>query len=200
MKRTFKILVVGLTLSASNVCAMAQNFNDAKYLRGAVPEEQGLVVFQQHFNCEGKSQTQIYTVLADYSKSLLKSPVALQHCRLTKDSPAEGIIAASMEETLTFKSTNWTLDTARFFYHLVFTAQDGGFDAVLRRIRYIYGPMEVEGIDSSITAENWITDANALNRKGHLNRISGKRFRVRTIDRKNHIFVSAYEAVMKSLE
>lgn len=198
MKRMMKILAMALTLSAATTSATAQNYNDAKYLQGAVPEDHGTVVFQQHFTCEGQSQTQIYAALEGYAKSLLDSPVALQQCRLTEASPAEGVVAASMEETLTFKATNWTLDTARFFFQLVFTAHDGGFDAMLRRIRYIYGPMEVEGIDSSLAAEDWITDAKALNSKGQLNRVGGKKFRLRTIDRKDQLFTGAYEAVMQN--
>lgn len=197
MKRTIKILAMTLTLSANATCAIAQNYNDAKYQQGAVTEDNGIVVFQQHFNCEGKSQTQIYAALEAYTKSLLKSPVALQQCRLTQATPEEGVVAASMEETLTFKATNWTLDTARFFFQLVFTTSEGGFDAMLRRIRYIYGPMEVEGIDSSMAAEDWITDSKALNSKGQLNRVGGKKFRLRTIDRKDQIFAGAFEAVMK---
>lgn len=197
MNRILKILAMTFSLSVATTHVIAQNYNDAKYLQGAVPEDNGTVVFQKHCTCDGKSQGQIYEALETYVKSLLKSPVALQHCRITKASPEEGIVAASMEETLTFKSTNWTLDTTRFFYQIIFTARDGEFDAMLRRIHYIYDPMKVEGIDSSMTAEDWITDAKALNKKGQLTRVGGKKFRLRTIDRKDELFDGAYEAVMQ---
>lgn len=186
------LLCVGFTTSAA-----AQNFSDPKYLAGAVPEENGFVIFRQTYDCPGKSQADIYDALEGYAKSLLKSKVHLVQCRITQMTPEEGVVAASMEETLTFKSTNWILDTARFFYQIAFVAHDGKFEVMLRRIHYIYEPMEVHGVETGLAAEDWITDREALNKKGQLRKIAGKKFRRATIDRKDELFRGAYDAVMK---
>lgn len=192
------LLVIAASLFVT-IGTMAQNYSDPKYLSGAVPEENGFVVFRQHYDCPGKTKAEIYDALSEYTtKNLLNSKVRLPQCRITQATPEEGIIAASMEETLTFKSTNWILDTARFFFQVVFEAKDGGFDAMLRRIHYIYEPMEVHGVETGLTAEDWITDREALNKKGQLRKVGGKKFRRATIDRKDQLFGNAYKAVMNN--
>lgn len=196
MKRILNTLLLIIAAFSFTASAVAQNYNDPKYLAGAVTEENGFVVFRQSFDCPGKSQEQIYQALEDYTLSLLKSKVHLVQCRITQHTPEEGIVAASMEETLTFKSTNWILDTARMFYQVALTAHEGGFDIMMRRIHYIYEPMEVNGVETGLSAEDWITDREALNKKGQLRKIGGKKFRRATIDRKDEIFDNAYKAVM----
>ena len=73
---------------------------------------------------------------------------------------------------------------------------DGKFTITMRRIRYIYDLTETPSTqanpDVCFTAEKWITDKEALNRKQtKLLKMPGK-FRRFTIDRKNEIF-SGYE-------
>lgn len=188
------LLLVTLFL-AGTLSATAQNYSDPKYLAGAVPEVNGFVVFTQSYDCPGRTRSEIYEALEAYTKTLLKSPEHLQQCRITQATPDEGIVAASMEETLTFRSTAWILDTARIFYQIVFTAREGGFDAMLRRIHYIYEPMETSGVPTGLSAEDWITDREALNKNGQLRKVGGRKFRRATIDRKDAIFQTAYEAV-----
>lgn len=183
-------------MALSSTIAAAQDYKNEKYLAGAVTEENGYVVFRQDYNCPGLKKDEIYQALEQYAKRLLKSKVHLEQCRISQATPDDGVVAASMEETLTFKSTNWILDTARFFYQVVFTARDGGFEAMMRRIHYIYEPMEVPGIETALAAEDWITDREALNRKGLLRKVGGKKFRRCTIDRKDEVFEGAYKAVI----
>lgn len=197
MKHITRTLLFVSFLLLCSFSATAQNYSDPKYLAGAVPEENGFVVFRQSYTCPGKSRDAIYEALESYTKSLIKGPAHLEQCRITQATADEGVVAASMEETLTFRSTNWILDTARFYYQIVFTAHDGGFDAMLRRIHYIYEPMEVSGVQTGLAAEDWITDREALNKKGQLRKVGGKKFRRATIDRKDVIFQQAYDAVIR---
>lgn len=192
------ILTLLLAFAFGSVNAQTANYTDTKYLAGAVPEENGNVVFRQSFSCPGKLKEEIYPALEAYTKSLLTSDVHLQQCRITQATPDEGVVAASLEETLTFKSTTWILDTARFFFQVVFEAHDGGFDATLRRIHYIYGPMEVPGTPSALAAEDWITDQEALNKRGQLTKVGGKKFRYATINRKDALFQNAFNCVMSA--
>lgn len=107
-------------------------------------------------------------------------------------SPESGVIAASIEEYMYFKRTNWQIHRVRFYYQLVFTVSDGKFDVMMRRLHYRYDPEVTAGdFDDDRRAENWITDDAALTKNGtRLARISGK-FRTHTIDRKNEIFKQA---------
>lgn len=194
MRKIFNIILVALLTFSASTTAMAQDYTNPKYLKGMVPEENGFVVFRQSYECPGRSQQEIFEALGDYTKGLVKSKISLQQSRITQLTPEDGTIAASMEETLTFKSTNWILDTARFFYQVVFTVREGGFDVMLRRIHYLYEVTDVPGIDTNYSAEDWITDRAALSRKGKLTRVSGKKFRRCTIDRKDAIFEGAYKA------
>lgn len=197
MKRIYQILILLFTTMALIPAAQAQDFNSPKYLAGAVPEENGYVVFRKSYECPGLKREQIHAALDAYAKQQLKSEVHLVQCRITQTTPEDGIVAASMEETLIFKSTAWVLDSARFFYQIVYTARDGGFDVMLRRIHYIYEPMEVQGVSNVLSAEDWITDKEALKKNGQLRKIGGKKFRRATIDRKDAIFEGAYQAVMR---
>lgn len=194
MRKIFNIILVTLLTFSASTTVMAQDYTNPKYLKGMVPEENGFVVFRQSYECPGRSQAEIYDALSDYTKGLVAAKISLQQSRITQLTPEDGTIAASMEETLTFKSTNWVLDTARFFYQVVFTVREGGFDAMIRRIHYLYEVTDVPGIDTTYSAEDWITDRAALSRSGKLTRISGKKFRRCTIDRKDAIFEGAYQA------
>lgn len=194
MRKIFNIILVTLLLFTASTTAMAQDYTNPKYLKGAVPVENGFVVFRQSYECPGRTQAEIFDALSEYTKGLVSAKISLQQSRITQLTPEDGIIAASMEETLTFKSTNWILDTARFFYQVVFTTRDGGFDAMIRRIHYLYEVTDVPGIDTNYAAEDWITDRAALSRGGKLTRVSGKKFRRCTIDRKDAIFEGAFQA------
>lgn len=196
MKRTIYTLLLMVAVMASTAVAYAQDYTNPKYLKGAVTEENGFVVFRQSYECPGRSQQEIYDALETYTRDLVKSKVSLPQSRITQLTPEDGTIAASMEETLTFKSTNWILDTARFFFQVVFIAEDGKFEVMIRRIHYIYEVNDGPDITTNYPAEEWITDRAALSRKGKLTRVSGKKFRRCTIDRKDEIFQNAYNAVM----
>lgn len=193
------ILTLTLLLSLFHIQpTQAQDYDSPKYLKGAVPVENGMVVFTETQRVEGKSRQQIYTALEAYAKSLLQSEVSGTQCRITELTPATGTIAASIEEELTFKSTAWVHDYARFFYQLVFEVKDGEYTATLRRIRYLYSKMDMTGVDNTMTAEDWITDQEAINKKGKLNKVGGRKFRYATINRKDAIFADALKAAQSA--
>ena len=190
-------------LSILFVCIMtmlpchAQDYNSPKYLVGAVPTVNGFVVFSTQEEVPGRTKAEIFQALETYTKSLLQSEVSGTQCRITELTPEEGIIAASIEEELTFKRTNWVHDYARFFYQLVFEVREGGYTATMRRIRYLYSPMDMTGIDNTMTAEDWITDKEAINKKGKLNKVGGRKFRYATINRNDEIFRHALLAAQE---
>lgn len=191
---TMKKRIVTLLLLALPILAAAQD--ESRYLRGAVPVENGYVVFRQHFNCTGKTQEEIRLALVEYLKeNVVKGPNALPQARFTDLGDSTGYIAASVEETLYFRRAALVTHSTRFYYQLVCTPQDGGFDIEMRRLHYLYEEAANAGQRvQDFPAEEWITDEEALNKKGKLTRLAGKKFRRFTIDRKDEIFQGAARA------
>lgn len=181
--------------SVAQTTAAQQMVETSQYLVGAVPEEHGQVVFTQTYNVPGKSKAELFNALKAYTESVVKGENRLPQARITELSPEDGVIAASMEETLWFKRSALVSDFARFYYQLVFEVSDASFKVTLRRLRYIYEPMATPGQDNVLLAEDWITDKEALKKNGtKLRRGTSKKFRIATINRKNELFRGAAKA------
>lgn len=165
------------------------------YLNGAVTEKNGVVVFEETFVVPGKSKSELFEALKNYTQSIVNGENHLPQSRFMELSSQEGNIAASIEETLWFKRTALVSDFARFFYHLVFEVSEGQFKVTQLRLRYIYEPMATPRQDNVMLAEEWITDKEALKKNGtQLRRGTSKKFRIATINRKNELFRGAGRA------
>lgn len=182
-------------------CVMAQNsrgrVNPSIYLTGAVPVVNGYVQFDKTYYVKNKSKAALMDSLRNYvQRELVDGEEQLPQARITEVSPDSGIIAATIEEYMYFKRTNWQIHRVHFYYQLIFKVKDGEFTATMRNLHYRYDPEVTAGdFDEDRRAEKWITDDAALTKNGtKLARISGK-FRTHTIDRKNEIFRNAGRAV-----
>ena len=165
---------------------------DEKYLKGAVPEVDGKVVFSTSINAPGKTATQIYNILLQYMERMTKTTNQIQSKIITADADKHEITGA-YQEWLVFKKTALSLDRTRFMYALNAQCSDGRADIKMTRIRYLY---EEERSPQHMTAEEWITDKEAVNKKNtKLLPISGK-FRRKTIDRKDFLF-NKFESLLK---
>ena len=197
-KSLFLLCVLFLGVTHNNwaqTTDKAQILTTDNYLKGAVTEKNGVVVFEETFIVPGKSKVDIFDSLKNYTQSIVTGENHLPQSRITELSPNKDIIAASVEETLWFKRTALVSDFARFFYQLVFEVSDGQFKVSLLRLRYIYEPMATPGQDNVMLAEEWITDKEALKKDGtQLRRGTSKKFRIATIDRKNQLFRGAGRA------
>ena len=187
MKKLFFLMMLLLP-----VWCVAQNARgvDKRYLAGAVPLVDGYVQFDRSFKVNNSTKTAIMDSLRSYvQRELVDGEEQLPQARLTEVNADSGIIAASIEEYMYFKRTNWQIHRVRFYYQLVLHVTNDGFTATMRRLHYRYDPEVTAGeFDEDRRAENWITDEAALSKDGKkLQRISGK-FRKFTIDRKNEIF------------
>lgn len=192
-----KILFLLLTLlPALPVLAQRSNMLHPEYAAGAVPVVNGHVQFDAAYDVPGKSKAQIMEALQSYVQAnLVEGAEQLPQSRITEVTPETGIIAASVEEYMYFKRTNWQIHRVRFYYQLVLTAKDGHFDVMMRRLHYKYDPEVTAGdFEDDRRAEDWITDNAALAKGGtRLARVSGK-FRTFTIDRKNELFAELDKA------
>ena len=165
---------------------------DPKYLKGAVPEVNGQVVFSKHIEAPGKTASQIYDIMLQYMQRLTKTSNQIESQISTSDDQKHEIVGI-YQEWLVFKNTALSLDRTRFFYALRAQCSDGAVDIEMMRIRYLY---EEERTPQRMTAEEWITDKESVNKKNtKLMPMSGK-FRRKTIDRKDYLF-NKFESLLK---
>ena len=165
---------------------------DPKYLKGAVPEVNGQVVFSKHINVPGKTASQIYDIMLQYMQRLTKTSNQIESQISTSDAQKHEIVGI-YQEWLVFKNTALSLDRTRFFYALRAQCSDGAVDIEMMRIRYLY---EEERTPQRMSAEEWITDKESVNKKNtKLMPMSGK-FCRKTIDRKDYLF-NKFESLLK---
>ena len=159
---------------------------DAKYLApNAVPEEDGRVVFRTTLYAEGKTADEIYDILLDQITKMTQEPNQFETSSVAIQDRENHEIGAVFHEWLVFKNATFSLDQTKFNYQIHVITRDGQADVSMERITYDYEP---ERLKAHYTAEKWITDKYAVNKKHtKLYPVSAK-FRRKTIDRKDFIF------------
>ena len=190
MKKILFILLMCLP-----IISMAKDKKDKsnpKYLTGAVTTIDGRVAFTKEINAPGLSKTDIFNQMLDWAKGRFK-PDGKLYSQVSYSNEEEGVIAASAEEYIIFSSSALSLDRTRIYYQLLINTKDGKCDLMMTRIRYWYDEARDGG--EKYSAEEWITDDMALNKKKtKLAPICGK-FRRETIDLKDELFQSAASAL-----
>lgn len=196
MKKIFILLSLALSLTANaqNTWEMPEEDEtteavkvnpDAKYLAGAVPTVDGKVVFSTTIEAPGKSADEIYGILQKYMLKMTKEKNQFETSQLSIQDSCQHLLAGAYQEWLVFKNSGLSLDRTRFKYTLIAKCEDGKAEVSLSRISYLY---DEQRTPQKYTAEEWITDENALRKnKEKLLPISGK-FRRKTVDRKNYLF------------
>ena len=160
---------------------------DAKYLaEGAVPEVDGKVSWQKVIDAPGKSAQQIYDILlAQLNKMVGEENQLMERGKVAIQDQANHQLGATFHEWLVFKNTALSLDRTVLNFQLIVNCSDGKADVTMTRVSYDY---ELERDPTHYTAEEWITDKYAVNKKHtKLLKLSAK-FRRKTIDRKDYIF------------
>lgn len=206
MKRSIALMMSVLCLMTLCVTeAQAQllikkNFkgkhDTAYYLAGAVPERDGKVFFSDTIAVAGASKGQIYTGLAQWAA--FRYAPSVENGEWTDDNyfantefptvsaDAEaGSIICSAQEYMVFTNKTLAKDYSVLNYTLSLDIQDGQVIASLTDIVYTY--TLAEDYAERILAEDWITDAEAINKKGALHRTVA-RFRIKTVDLVEELF------------
>lgn len=182
------------------LCLMAhKDDKNPKYLLGAVPEVDGVVTFQKDFSVTDKNEQQIYDILLAYIKnSLMAGAIQNQqphYTRIVSEEKENSTIVARIEEYMTFKRIPVvSLDRTRFRYLLSAIVKGQKVSLTITQISYYYNE-DMDGKNGvPYKAEEWITDKEAVNKKGtKLYPRSGK-FRRLTIDRVEEIFQGFMDA------
>ena len=159
---------------------------DAKYLApNAVPEVDGLVTWQTTLYAEGKTADEIYDILLKQLTKMVGEPNQVGPSAVVVQDREKHALGAIFHEWLVFKNVMFSLDRTQMTFQIHVNITDGKADVIINHISYDY---DVERKPIHYTAEEWITDKYAVNKKHtKLYPVSAK-FRRKTIDRKDFIF------------
>lgn len=164
-----------------------------KYLAGACPTVNGKVEWSQDIEAKRMSAKAIYEKLLPFMQRLTKEEgqTKLSNVALVNDEDYE--IGARYQERMVFMNKPLSLDQAIFNYQLVVRCYDGKFNLTMRGMSYIY---EEERGGGQFPAEDMLLDKDALNKDNTGFHIGGyKKFRMKTIDRKDELFNKFAQAV-----
>lgn len=175
-----------------SMTAIAKSNVDAKYLAGAVPEENGIVVFSKSFKVQKKSHEEVLSRMRNFVETeIVGKAIEGLRTRIISDGQSDNTIVARVEEYMVFKSKPFYLDRTRFRYQLTAKVDDNKVRMEISQISYYYGEQPNGTNGETYKAEEWISDKAALTKKGNkLYPRSGK-FRIKTVDRVAEIFDQA---------
>ena len=144
--------------------------DDSKYLAGAVPLENGKVVFAKEINAPSFSKDEVYDRMLDWADGFFSE----DGNRVVYSDKAKGDIAAVGQANLVFQSTALSLDRTEMNYRVTMECENQKCVMKVAGIRYEYN-VSYQREPEKYTAEEWITDKYCLNKdKTKLNRGNGK--------------------------
>lgn len=158
---------------------------DAPYLRGAVPEVDGKVVWTYQIEAPGKSAQELFDSTCDYFNRLAEEEGQLEGSGISLVNRQEHIVVASIREWMTFRTSLLALDRTKIYYRVVVDCKDGSADITIDRISFRYEEERNPGA-KPLKAEEWISDKAAVSKKNKLYKGSAK-FRRKTVDRMNEL-------------
>lgn len=157
-----------------------------RYNVGAVPEIDGKVEWEETFSVPNTDAETLYNRTLEAISLLIKGKQQTERSRISAVNRQEKIIAANMEEEMVFATSSFAKDFTHFRYSIIAECKDNAVNVKLCRMTYKYDVGRPE--EESYTAEELITDKQAINKKGtKMFRLNGK-FRMKTIDRKDELF------------
>lgn len=196
MKKLFLFLMLTFSL-----LAYGSNNDDSKYLKGAVPQENGLIVFSKTFKVTGADKTQLHHNLYRFVKEeLVERGIYDSSSRMLTEEKDPTSISAKVEEWLVFKKRFLSLDQTRLRYQIDVTTKGNTVTIQIKQISYLYeeewDELQPTGRGGRIIrAEGWIDDESALNKKGTKLLPQSGKFRRKTIDRVQAIFAAAMDTI-----
>ena len=171
---------------------------ESKYLNGAVTERDGKVVWTAEFKFAGKTAQNLYDATLAALTNMMKGEKMLDGSAVTLLNKNEKIIVAAGKQWITFKNSFLSLDRAKFNYTLVARCSDGAVSLEMRKVFFMYDENNGKG-EYKITAEEAISDKNALNKKKTRLVPGWAKFRRNAVDAKEEIFKLLKENIEKNL-
>ncbi len=159
---------------------IAEENPDLHYLAGAVPEENGEVVWRRTYHNQFDAETN-YTTMLNYFTHLTKQEEQLPESHVALVDKNEHKIVCAMSEWLLFKSSLLALDRTQFDYTVLVECLDKEVSVKFFRLHYAYEMHREKG--QLYKAEELINDENALNKKKTKLIKKTAKFRRKTVDR-----------------
>ena len=175
-----------LLMGAPLMLQAQEEDDDSRYLEGAVPEEQGKVVFSRDFSIPGMSKDEIMQRTEAWMDALMKQNK--NNSRIVFTDAEAGNIVGNADHYLIFSRSALALDRTRMLFLLTATAKPESLKLEISRIHYLYYEGKKE---ENYLAEEMITDEYALNKaRTKLSRGYAK-WRRKTVDYVDSVFISA---------
>ena len=155
------------------------DFSYKKYLAGAVPTEDGKVVFNRQLDITGIApQTAI-----ELTRQWVSGPLANDgyNGKIYDIDNNAGSLVINMDGDIVFKSSAFQLDQATISFILGVKFSNDKCMLTFRNIRYLYAINPNNTKRDIIMAENWIVDKEALNKAGTKMYAMNGKFRIRTV-------------------
>ena len=173
---------------------------------GAVPEKDGKVVFSDVIAVPGKSKADIFAKVGQWA-SLRYEPNTtsgmytdrdffrnLEYSLVKTADKDNGTLVCQGAEELIFSIKPLAKNFTQAFYTLELNITDGQVAFKLHNLAFNVD--QGDGQFDRVSAEEWITDKESVNKKGELRRIPGK-YRIKTIDLVNELKREIAEAAAK---
>jgi len=159
---------------------------DRGYLKGAVPEVDGHVEFDTTYIVPGKTKAELYAFMLRYFTEQTTEEGQLDDMsKVLIQEEENGIVAAKYTEWLVFSKSLLSFDRTKFNYTMIAECKDGQVDLKIKNLSYDY---DEDDKTVHYTADEWISDEEAVNKKNtKLFPLSGK-FRRKTVDRMRYTF------------
>ena len=196
MKKLFLLLMLTFSLFA-----YGSKRDDSKYLKGAVPQENGLIVFSKTFKVKGAEKNQLHHNLYRFVKEeLVDKGIPNSSSRMLTEEKGSASISAKVEEWLVFTKRFLNLDQTRLRYQIDVVTKGNTVTMQVKQISYLYeeewNELQPTGRGGRIIrAEGWIDDESALDKKGTKLLPQSGKFRRKTVDRVQAIFAAAMDTI-----
>ncbi|MCQ2220511.1 MAG: DUF4468 domain-containing protein [Prevotella sp.] len=169
---------------------------DPKYLVGGVDEVNGKVCWIKKFSAPGKSADALYEKMLAMMQEFVKTPEQTKKSSVAVVNKKNHQIGVRLQETLVFANKLLSLDQTIINYNLIISCANGECEVKFTNISYNYE--EGRETEANFTAEDMIADKVALNKKKTgFTKGGSKKFRTKTIDRKDVVFEYIAEGLKK---
>lgn len=190
-----KKIFVALFCSILSLAIAAQDANSPKYGLGTVPiDNNGTVTFTETIAIpQGMTQDDCYNLLLNWAKGRFAKPYSYSGRILNEDNQTHRFIF-HVEEMIVFKRNAVVADESRITYNFSVVVNKDNINLKMNDIRYRYEENR-EGGGQAFSAEEWITDDEAFNKKKTKFLKRAGKFRIKTIDLKDALFKKVNDTV-----
>ena len=184
MKRIIPlVMLLAITVSTAQAQLFKKRDTSVKkeYSIGSVTTINNKVTFEETIPAEGLTAKEVEEVAKQWFAERFVKPTIIGFKAYDAEKP--NTLVAKAEEYIVFRNTFFVLNRSRIAYFLTITCNDGNCVFSMSRISYWWDEEASDG-GLKMTAEECITDSNAIKKNGKLKRFNGK-FRTKTIDLKD---------------